>query len=178
MNEALRYLPHYTVDDFRLWEGDWELWQGTAVAMTPSPFGRHGKLLARLATILNNAIDADGCQATVLVEVDWIMTNDTVFRPDLVVVCGSAPEQHVVDTPALVVEVMSEGTRERDRRFKRDAYERRKAPYYWMIDPDEESHELLSYRDGCYHTVACDDGMTLSICNACQLQLDLEKLFQ
>ena len=52
IRSATRYSPHYTIDDYRLWEGDWELWQGTAVAMTPSLFGRHGGMLVRLGTAL------------------------------------------------------------------------------------------------------------------------------
>ena len=42
MSPAARYSPHYTMKDSRLWKGDWERWFGTAVAMTPSPFGRQG----------------------------------------------------------------------------------------------------------------------------------------
>jgi len=28
---------HYTYDDYALWQGDWELFEGIAVAMTPAP---------------------------------------------------------------------------------------------------------------------------------------------
>ena len=38
-NCGMIYKPRYTVDDYESWAGDWELWQGTAIAMTPSPFG-------------------------------------------------------------------------------------------------------------------------------------------
>gem|GEM_PF-3546515 len=87
MSTAPQYTPHYTVDDYQLWEGDWELWNGVAVAMTPSPFGRHGTVLGRITTALTNAIDVAGCDANVIVEVDWIISTDTVVRPDLSVVC-------------------------------------------------------------------------------------------
>ena len=40
MRTASKYDPHYTVADYEQWSGDWELWKGTAVAMTPSPFGK------------------------------------------------------------------------------------------------------------------------------------------
>ena len=67
MSTAPNYQPHYTIDDYQLWEGDWELWNGVAVAMTPSPLGRHGYLLAQLARGLGNAIDAAHCNASVVV---------------------------------------------------------------------------------------------------------------
>ena len=30
-------LPHYSYQDYRRWEGDWELIEGIPYAMTPSP---------------------------------------------------------------------------------------------------------------------------------------------
>ncbi len=54
MTAAKKYLPHYTIDDYQLWAGDWELWNGIAVAMTPSPFGRHQALASRLLVALQN----------------------------------------------------------------------------------------------------------------------------
>ena len=49
VSTAPRYLPHYTVADHAAWQGDWELLDGVAVAMTPSPFGPHAERLSRLA---------------------------------------------------------------------------------------------------------------------------------
>ena len=95
MSSAVRYTPHYTIEDYRRWKGDWELWHGTAVSMTPSPFGRHGVMLARLVTALTNSIDAAGCNAYVLAEIDWIIGDDTVVRPDASVICGDPPDEHI-----------------------------------------------------------------------------------
>jgi Uma2 family endonuclease len=80
MSSAHRYLPNYTVDDYQRWEGDWELWQGIPVAMTPSPFGRHQAIAARLVTLLNNAVEQTRCNAIVMAEIDRIVTNHTVCR--------------------------------------------------------------------------------------------------
>ncbi len=40
-----KYMPRYTIDDYKLWEGDWELIDGIPFAMTPSPFGKYQKFL-------------------------------------------------------------------------------------------------------------------------------------
>ncbi|WP_457626586.1 hypothetical protein [Persephonella sp.] len=37
MSFAEKYLPNYTVEDYKQWEGDWELIEGIAYAMVPSP---------------------------------------------------------------------------------------------------------------------------------------------
>ena len=50
MSNSIKFAPPYTIADYRLWKGDWELWNGIAIAMTPSPFGRHQALVASLLT--------------------------------------------------------------------------------------------------------------------------------
>ena len=34
-SSAIRYSPCYTVDDHATWEGDWELWNGVTVCVSP-----------------------------------------------------------------------------------------------------------------------------------------------
>ncbi len=68
---------------------------------------------------LGNAIDAAGCDPTVLVEIDWIVSQDAVVRFDITVVCGREPAGHVEQTRAPGVELLSDATRERDMVFKR-----------------------------------------------------------
>ena len=122
MSTAGRYLPHYTVADYEQWEGDWELWQGIPVAMSPSPFGPHQNCSLRIARSLLAAIEAAKCQAVVLQEVDWIISDDTVVRPDVLVLCGGVPERHVTQSPALIVEILSPSTADRDRNEKLGLY--------------------------------------------------------
>ena len=140
----------YTIEDYRLWQGDWELWDGIAIAMTPSPFGRHQAILVALVSELRAALREGGCEATALVELDWIVSNETVVRPDVIVVCGAAPEKHLEQARA-------------DRRdsFALDATERpdlqtrslRKSGSWQLliVDPDAKTIEQLSLRqDGNY----------------------------
>lgn len=69
----------------------------------------------RMAAELMRAVEDSACGATVLTEIDWIVSDDRVFRPDLLVVCGGPPEKHVVSPPAIVVEILSPSTASRDR---------------------------------------------------------------
>lgn len=120
MTVAIQYAPHYTIDDFRLWRGDWELWDGIAIAMTPSPFGRHPAILVALVRELSIATRQQACDATVLAELDWIVRSDTVVRPDVMIVCGDPPEKHLHQPPALVAEILSPSTRQNDLTYKRE----------------------------------------------------------
>ncbi len=182
MSTAPQYQPHYTVDDYRHWEGRWELWEGTAVAMSPSPGGRHAELAARMIMALGRAIETRECTATVLVEIDWIVARDTVVRPDITVVCGPAPEGHVEQVPGLVVEVLSASTRARDLVFKRQLYEDQEVPWYLIVDPDERTIQLLSRRqDGRYDgpTVAADaDPATITLCHDCDIVIDPARILR
>jgi Uma2 family endonuclease len=181
MSTAPRYQPHYTVDDYAHWEGQWELWHGVAVAMSPSPFGRYAKLLARTVAALQTAIDSAGCHATVLVEIDWIVSRDTVLRPDVIVVCGLEPEQHVEKVPALVVEILSEATRDRDLSFKLDLYREQGVRWYLVVDPETNRMQALCHSpDHRYEDrLAAGDpkSLAIDICDACRFCVDTAKLF-
>lgn len=181
MSTAPRYQPHYTVEDYRHWEGRWELMGGVAIAMSPSPFGRHAKLLARTVAALQSGIDAAAGDATVLVEIDWIVSRDTVLRPDAIVVCGPEPARHVERVPALVVEVLSEATRDRDLEFKRELYRERGVGWYFVIDPDANRMQALAlgehhqYEDRLASLNA--EPLTVPICGQCAFRFDAAKLF-
>lgn len=178
MSTAPRYAPRYTVDDYQLWEGDWELWDGIAVAMTPSPFGSHSRMLAELARIIGNAVAAGECNATVLAEIDWIVSRETVLRPDITIVCGAEPERHVEDTPAIVVEILSESTRERDLNHKRVIYQDQRVPFYLIVDPDEKTLTPLRLNSqGQYEAIEFGETLNVDICSDCHLAVDVRTLF-
>jgi Uma2 family endonuclease len=174
MSTAPRYIPRYTAEQYATWEGRWELLDGLAVAMTPSPFGPHAEWLSRLAALFWNAIDAAGCRATVLVEIDWIVANDTVLRPDVIVVCGPAPETHVLATPAVVVEILSAATRDRDLTVKRDIYEARGVRWYLIVDPDGDATTILRLGvDDRYKSLSGAGPQSIDLCADCTISLDL-----
>jgi Uma2 family endonuclease len=176
MASVPRYTPHYHVEDYLQWEGDWELWNGFAVSTTPSPFGRHGAMLARLVTSLTNGVDRAECDASVLAGVDWIVAGDTVVRPDVSVVCGRPPQGHLEAAPAIVAEVLSASTRQRDLNHKRSLYENQRVPWYVIADPDRPSITVLRLSEhGSYQSVDVDALVTLVVCGDCEVTLDLQR---
>ena len=54
------YLPKYTYDDYKHWEGKWELIHGIPYAMSPAPRIEHqlvsGKINFQLLTLFKNSI--------------------------------------------------------------------------------------------------------------------------
>lgn len=179
MSTVEKFVPHYTVEDYQHWEGRWELWEGYPVSMSPSPSGRHGMTHGRITTALNNAIDASNCNATVLIELDWIVADDTILRPDVMVVCGPAPEMHLHTPPAIVVEVLSPSTRDHDLKFKRTTYEKQGVPHYLILDPDTKQLTHLQLDSGGqYQPQDAEESVNLSICDQCELRIAISDLFK
>ena len=145
--------------------------------MTPSPFGRHQRCGFRLARALITAIEANDCKAEVLLDIDWIISEDTVVRPDVVVLCGGVPERHVTEPPALVAEVLSPGTSDRDRNEKLWLYEESGVMYYLIVDPD--SSTLIAYqRDATGKFGKWNaESLQFAICDDCEIVLDRKAAF-
>ncbi|MFA7478937.1 MAG: Uma2 family endonuclease, partial [Vulcanimicrobiota bacterium] len=100
------YAPRYTVEDHALWEGEWELWSGSPVAMSPSPGMVHQILAGRLIQRMNRALEeAKCCNCRAILDIDWRVNQNTVLRPDLLVVYDHPLAVFVSRTPKLVAEI-------------------------------------------------------------------------
>jgi len=75
------HLPHYTYDDYKLWEGNWELYEGFPVAMSPAPMIIHQTLAGNIITQLNNGISEECYKCAALGEADYKLADDTILRP-------------------------------------------------------------------------------------------------
>ncbi len=85
---VLAYQEYYTDKDYQQWEGDWELIEGMPYAMAPSPSVTHQTVGLNIATTIKEQFNKahDNCdKCCVLMETDWLVSNDTVVRPDVMV---------------------------------------------------------------------------------------------
>ncbi|MCA9135646.1 MAG: Uma2 family endonuclease [Planctomycetales bacterium] len=177
MSAANHYLPHYTVDDYRGWEGDWELWNGIPISMSPSPFGKHQMVLVNLVAELRTALRTVHCDATVLCEIDWILSPNTILRPDALVVCGEPPERHVETTPAVVAEVLSPSTAERDRTYKKRLYEQAGVGIYLILDPTNQSIQAFRQTNNGFQDEDTSGGLSMTVCGQCEIHIKPRSLF-
>ena len=140
------YEEHCSVEDYRQWDGDWELIGGRPYAMTPSPGVTHQRIAGRIFRQLDEGLDA--CEhGTALPEIDWEIANDTVVRPDVIVVCHQTGER-IVRTPALVVEVVSASSARRDEELKFELYQREGVPFYLLVYPEKALAKIFRLADG------------------------------
>lgn len=179
-SEAVRYTPNYSASDYRQWEGDWELWDGIPVCMSPSPAAKHqlvgGNLLSLLKTVIAKN---DACQCLVVYETDWQIGDSTVVRPDIAVLCHGLPEAFIDYPPSLVVEILSPSTADKDRTAKRQLYEKQGVAIYLMVDPEKKSLEGLQLKDDKYQPIPVVDGViTVEWSDDCSAAISVQDVFR
>ena len=85
--------------------------------------------------------------------VDVHFDNDSVYKPDLVVV--TAENKNIIDwkksingVPDMVVEILSRSTMKKDLTVKKDTYEKFGVKEYWIVDPFIKTIDAYILRDG------------------------------
>ena len=157
---SLPELKHsgYTIEDWKTWEGRWELINGVAYDMTPSPSFVHQRVSVRLSSAIFVALEdgkrkSGGECEVVTAPIDLYLPGEqSVYQPDLLVVCDPAKitDRGVEGAPDLVVEILSPSTGNRDLTRKRWSYEAAGIPEYLIVDPEGRVGLLLRLEDGRY----------------------------
>jgi len=142
---AFKYLPHYTYEDYKQWEGDWELIEGIPYAMAPSPFKKHQLISLRIVNQIYEQLKDCPANCQVLYEIDWIVNKDTVVRPDILVVCNDESEDFVRKTPSIIFEIVSKATALKDENLKFELYEREGINYYVLVYPEEKRLKVYKH---------------------------------
>ncbi len=153
---AVSYKPKYKIDDFLLWEGDWELWEGTPVAMAPAPIYFHQQIGSELLGEIRNQLREKPCENScrAVYESDWHVNENTVVCPDIMVICEKPEGDWIVKPPRLIVEILSPSTREKDLINKRELYAVNGVAFYLIADPDNKSLTLLHLdENGTYREI-------------------------
>lgn len=107
--------------------------------VTPSPNTRHQDLSLRLTLALGIHLAAHPGGRLFYAPYDCVFSDFDVVEPDLLWIAADQldiiTDKHVRGVPALLVEILSPGTRKVDERTKRDLYGRVGAREYWVVDP-------------------------------------------
>jgi len=171
-------IEYYTYDDYYLWEGKWELIEGMPMAMTPSPIIAHQAIAAKILTELMNSIgNCDKC--LVLAEEDWKISDDSVVKPDVVLICDEPNDKYITKAPEVAVEVISKSTAKRDEVFKFDLYEKEKVLFYIIVYPDEHKAKVYKLEDNKYSKQGDFFTETYSLeGTSCNAKIDFDRVFK
>lgn len=137
----------FTWAHYRTWpdEERWEIIDGEAFSMSPSPTTRHQIISRELTAALHGIFKGKSCQLFPA-PMDVKLSDEDVVQPDLLVVCD--PKQilrtHIEGPPKLVVEILSAGSAAHDRVRKTALYAAAGVKEYWIITPYPSVVEVLS----------------------------------
>lgn len=180
MSSAVRILPHYTYSDYKQWEGNWELIEGIPFAKSPAPPPKHQKVCISLGAVLYNAVKDKGCkECTVSTPVDYLIAEDTLVKPDVLIYCSEVQTPFLQDTPVLVAEVSSPSTELIDRYAKYSLYKKAGVKYYLIIQPDTERITLFVLEYESYTVAREDHSFTyqFELDDNCTIDIDFSEIW-
>ena len=168
----------YTLDDYRHWEGDWELIHGIPLAMAPSPALQHQRLGMRIARQLDEALD-DCPHCEVLYEIDVELAEDTVVRPDVILICFEPKGERLSRAPELIYEVISPATARRDEQTKFQLYREEGVSWYVLVYPSAAKAKVYRLVEGDYRKVGDfhDEHYAFTL-SRCTIDFDFGRLWR
>ena len=167
--------PRYCYDDYKNWSDEWELIDGYPYSLMPSAKRKHQQFATSFIWVIKSIITGKSCECEVYSELDWIVNNETVVRPDAMIVCGNFNTDWLTFPPALVLEIASASTYLKDRNVKYKLYEMHGVKYYLLADTEQEKVECYQLTDGVYQ-LKQDNSFALA--SGREIEISFEKMWQ
>ena len=153
---STKFTPdRYTYKDYLLIDDDkrYEILRGGLI-MVPAPFTIHQRLLIRLSVIFSNFIKEKKLGEMLVAPTDVVLAEDTVVQPDILFInkerLDIIKEAAIMDSPDLIVEIVSPSSASYDTVEKRDIYEEYGVKEYWLVFPQEKVIEVLTLENNIY----------------------------
>ena len=168
--------PRYTYHDYKNWKENWELICGYPMQIQPSKTLKHCKIHSRLIAQSSNSIGKNqDCDCIVFNELDWKINDDTVVRPDIMIVCGDPTSDFLEMPPVLIIEILSPSNVKTDRVIKFELYQENGVQFYLLVDPLKEKVEVFELIDNKYKQV---EKTNFNIDKNCEIDFDFVKLWK
>jgi Uma2 family endonuclease len=140
--------PRYVYEDLLTMPDDgrrYELLEGDLL-VSPSPKPRHQRIVSNLDRMLGH-LEESGLGQGYVAPVDVVLDRHTAFVPDVFFIrtdrLGIVTDRNVSGAPDLVVEVLSDSTRDVDLGRKLRAYGKHGVGEYWVVDPDANTLQVF-----------------------------------
>lgn len=150
MSLAKKIGKKYRYADYLTWPDNerWEIIDGKAYNMSPAPGIRHQNIAGRLFSRLEQKLRDKACRPFIA-PTDVVFSEYDIVQPDIFVVFDhkKITESNIQGAPDLIIEIISPSTAIKDKREKRDLYERYKVREYIIIDPIEMYVECFRLRE-------------------------------
>ena len=180
MSSAIKILPHYTYEEYCLWEGRWELIDGIPYAMSPSPIPKHQRVSANLIYEFENAIRNQKYKHCKVYDfIDVKVSEDTILQPDLSIVCKPITKNFLDFPAAMIVEILSPATAFKDRHVKFSLYEKMGIKYFLIIHIDKRSIEINTLQNSQYPLTSYTgtEAFTFVLEDECKIDVELDNIW-
>jgi Uma2 family endonuclease len=149
---ALRYTYSQLCAEFPETNLPTELWEGELIK-SPAPSFHHQKVALRFYKALDSWVASRQLGEVVTAPIDMVLSEHQTTQPDVAFISQSRltiVQDAIHGAADLVAEVISLGSRTRDRIEKRDLYEQFGVKEYWIIDPEIGGADILYSEKGVF----------------------------
>ena len=177
MPPLAQQIEYYNYDDYKEWEGEWELIDGRAYAMAPAPMRKHQAIASAIIAMLYPQLkECPKCE--ILGEVDYKVNDYTTLKPDIALTCGETNERYLTKAPEIIVEIISKSTAKRDEIHKFSIYEKEKVNYYILVYPNDLRAKIYQLKESTYDKVGdfSEESYTFEE-TSCRVNLDFKEVF-
>ncbi len=174
--ESRFQIPRYTYNDYKNWKEDWELVDGYPFQMLPSPTPSHNLVIMNFIYQGKDALKKNNdCDCLLFSELDWKISEETVVRPDMMIICGSTSKDYLEFPPVLVLEIISPSSIKKDRVIKFELYREQGVKYYLLADYNKKTVEVFELVDNFYKQVERTD---FQIDKNCEINFDYDEIWK
>jgi len=128
--------------------------------MAPSPKPIHQELLWHISGLFYNFLRDHNVGRFYFAPFDVELNEKNIVQPDLLFVSkhrlGIITDKRVVGAPDLLIEILSDSSKDMDRVIKYGLYERSGVREYWIIDPDSQSFSFYQLEKQRYREIPVD----------------------
>jgi Uma2 family endonuclease len=104
-----------------------------------------------------------------------VVSEDTVVRPDVMVVCEKLNDDFITIPPSLILEILSPATILKDRNTKFNLYQAYGVRYYLIADLGKKLVETFQLRNNSYQEVK--DLNEFNLIKDCTVSFSVQDLF-
>ena len=147
---ALDLMDYFTYEDYKKWEGRWELIKGVAYNMAPAPHPNHQRVVGRIYKEMSDNLRCNFSNVcdVYISPIDWKISFDTIVQPDVALFCEIVKKPYFETTPLIVVEVLSPATEKKDLEVKFKLYEEQNVPFYIIVSPTKKIAHIYKNENG------------------------------
>jgi Uma2 family endonuclease len=188
MTKVARPQVRFTYEDYKsLPESETKRYEllGGELVLVPSPTEYHQRISGNLEFILRRFVKERGLGYVYYAPLDVVLGEGDgreVVQPDILFISKERAEiiaeEEIRGAPDLVIEIISPGTEDRDRHYKKTLYARHGVREYWIVDPETKTVEVFALGEVGFELVKAykaDEVLSSPLLEG--LEVDLNEVF-